>query len=75
MREPWGEQGRRNKILTSCCRAVVGYAKDLVETPICSRCGKELITVDLEAFISEEVERDHAARRASKERMKIEKKT
>lgn len=61
-------------MLTSCCKAVVGYAEDLVQTPICSQCGKELITVDLEAFLAEQVERNHARRRAWKERAKFEKK-
>lgn len=59
-------------MFTSCCKAVVGYAEDLVQTPICSRCGEELMAVDLEAFLTEQVERDHAVRKASKERRKIE---
>ena len=61
-------------MLTTCCRAVVGYAEDLVQTPVCSRCGEELTAVDLEAFLAEEVERDHAGRRTLKERLKTERK-
>lgn len=40
-------------MLSSCCNAVIGFMKDWIETPFCSRCGKPLSKQDLRKFSRE----------------------
>lgn len=59
-------------MLTSCCKAVVGFNKDMMETPICSRCGRALSPADLEKFLrGEHKERERVRIKNKVERYKL----
>lgn len=53
-------------MLSPCCHAVIAFDKDLIQTPICSRCGKPLSKADLEKFMRENYKKRERARLKNK---------